>query len=382
MRHDGLHPDGPYDPDPEYNDYLRSQGYEATNPWEHWANSGEAEDGALLNGWLLAHSDKPARVPNEHSETPWTTRRAMEFINEAEGDRRPWCLHLSYIKPHWPYIVPAPYHDMYGRQSLLRAVRSEAERLDPHPVYGAFMQNRVARAFSRDEVRERVLPAYMGLIKQIDDQFGLLLEFLEARGLAQSTMIVFTSDHGDYLGDHWLGEKQLFHDASARVPLIIYDPDPRADGTRGTVTDALVEMIDLAPTFLEFFGGNPKPQVLEGRSLLPLLKGETQKQWRRVAVSEFDYSFGLPRILLGTPVVDCRMVMVTDGRWKMVHTPDFRPMLYDLAADPNDWSIWVTMRHLPESAPDCARRSFNGFRASRDASPFPSLPRPVPTRLR
>ncbi|MFX5907315.1 sulfatase-like hydrolase/transferase, partial [Acinetobacter baumannii] len=80
----------------------------------------------------------------------------------------------------------------------------------------------------------------------------VLMRFLEARGLLEDTMIVFTSDHGDYLGDHWMGEKDLFHDQSAKIPLIIIDPAREADATRGTVCDALVEGIDLAPTFIDY----------------------------------------------------------------------------------------------------------------------------------
>src|SRR5690606_31999903 len=142
---------------------------------------------------------------------------AMDFIDDA--GEQPWCLHLSYIKPHWPYIAPAPYHAMYGPQHVLPAVRSERERAEAHPVYRAFMQEPVSRAFSRDEARATVIPAYMGLVKQIDDHFGRRLRFLEAQDLLERTMVVFTSDHGDYLGDHWLGEKELFHDASVRIPL-------------------------------------------------------------------------------------------------------------------------------------------------------------------
>lgn len=69
-RDDGLHPDGPYSPDPAYDAYLRAQGFAGDNPWEHWANSGEAPDGSLQNGWLWSHADKPARLPDAHSETP------------------------------------------------------------------------------------------------------------------------------------------------------------------------------------------------------------------------------------------------------------------------------------------------------------------------
>ena len=103
-------------------------------------------------------------------------------------------------------------------------------------------------------------------------------------------MIVFTSDHGDYLGDHWMGEKDLFHDQSARIPLIVIDPSQAADATRGTVCDALVEAIDLAPTFIEYLGGTPPDHILEGRSLLQLLHGQRPADWRKVAFSEYDYS--------------------------------------------------------------------------------------------
>jgi arylsulfatase A-like enzyme len=336
-RDDGLHPSSKYDPNPRYDDYLREQGFDADNPWEHWANSGEDADGALLNGWLLSHANKPARIPEEHSETPYMTRRAMEFMREAKADGRPWCLHLSYIKPHWPYIVPAPYHDMYGASDVMPSVRSDDEQAAPHPLYQAFMEERFSKAFSRDEVRERVIPAYMGLIKQIDDQLGVLFSFMDEQGLMENTMIVFTSDHGDYLGDHWLGEKYLFHDVSARVPLIICDPSPEADVTRGTTCDALVEMIDLAPTFLAYHGGEPKPHILEGRSLLPLLHGNTPASWRKFAISEYDYSMDLARINLDVPISEARLYMVTDGRWKYIHADGFRPMLYDLLYDPDEF---------------------------------------------
>ncbi len=335
-RDDGLHPSSPYDPDPAYDVYLRAQGFDADNPWEHWANSGEGEDGEDFNGWLLVHADKAARIPEEHSETPYMTRRAMRFIEEAEAAGQSWCAHLSYIKPHWPYIVPAPYHAMYGKADVQPPIRSEAERLSPNPIYGAFQQERYSRNFSRDEARETVIPCYMGLIKQIDDQMGVLFDFLERRDLFENTLIVFTSDHGDYLGDHWLGEKYMFHDVSVKVPMIVYDPSPKADATRGTVRDELVEMIDMAPTFLDFLGGEAKPHILEGRSLLPLLRGGRERPWRSFAVSEYDYAGDRARLALDLPVTDCRLFMITDGHYKLVTGPQVPPMLFDLASDPDE----------------------------------------------
>jgi arylsulfatase A-like enzyme len=201
-------------------------------------------------------------------------------------------------------------------------------------------------------VRARVIPAYMGLIKQIDDQIGVLTRYLAEHRLLDSTMLVFTSDHGDYLGDHWLGEKDLFHDCSAKVPLIVVDPSPHADATRGTTSDALVEAIDLAPTFIRYFGGEPKSHVIEGRALQPLLHGEHPAGWRRFAFSEYDYATMPARRTLGTPVDASRLYMVFDGRWKYIHATGFRPMLYDLASDPQELH---DRGADPACASECAR---------------------------
>jgi arylsulfatase A-like enzyme len=333
-RDDGLHPHGGrYKPNEAYEAHMKAKGWTEENPWDDVANSGEDDDGNLLSGWFLDHSDKPARVADEDSETPYTVGRAMDFMREA-GDT-PWCLHLSLIKPHWPYIVPAPYHDMYPPETHLPVNRSEEERASAHPVFGAFMQERVSLAFTNDTTRSRVIGAYMGLVKQIDDQMGVLLDFLDNEGLSEDTLIVFTSDHGDYLGDHWMGEKELFHDPSARVPLIVVDPSPEADKTRGTKSDALIEAIDLAPTFLDWYGGEAKPHILEGHSLLPVLHGHTDKL-RNVTISEYDYSMRGVRNRLGLAVRDARLTMVFDGRWKFIWAETFRPMLYDLLTDPNE----------------------------------------------
>ena len=299
-----------------------------------FANAAEGPNGEILSAWNLRYSNLPARVKEEHSETAYMTDRGMEFIREM-GDQ-PWLLHQSFIKPHWPYIAPEPYASMYGPGDMLPAVRSEQEKQSAHPVFAAYMDMRYSRNMSRDEARERVIPTYMGLIKQIDDQMGVLMGFLEARGLLDTTMIVFTSDHGDYLGDHWMGEKDLFHDASAKIPLIVIDPSAGADATRGTVCDALVEAIDLAPTFIDYFGGKPPDHILEGRSLMPLLRGGPPSDWRKVVFSEYDYCMQDVRLKLNQPIEQCRLFMVFDGRWKYIHASGFRPMLYDLLEDPQE----------------------------------------------
>ena len=317
----------------DYDKYLRSYGMDGDNPWEEWANTGQRPDGSLCSGWMLENSKYPARVPKEHSETAWLTTRGIDFI-ETQGDQ-PWLCHLSYIKPHWPYLVPAPYNDMYSISDLPPVNRSESELATDHPLMQAWTGMRVCQSFSRDKVREVVGPAYMGLIKELDDQLGRLFGYLRESGRMDDTMIVFCSDHGDNLGDQWLGEKDLFYDCSARIPLIVYDPRSDADSTRGMVTDKLVEGIDLLPTFIDAFGGNAIPHILEGRSLKPLLHG-IECEWRSFCVSEYDYSTRDARRAVGVDQMDARLVMIFDGRWKLTHVENMRPMLFDLDIDPNE----------------------------------------------
>jgi arylsulfatase A-like enzyme len=315
-----------------YCEYLRARGYPGDNPWHDHANSAAGPNGEVLSGWEMRHAGLPARVREEDSETPYMTGRAIEFI--ADQGEKPWCLHLSYIKPHWPYIVPAPYHAMYAPDAVVPPVRAPRERERPHPVVGAFMKHRESVAFSEDEVRATVIPTYMGLVKQIDDQIGRLVAALERHRRLDDTLILFTSDHGDYLGDHWLGEKELFHEASARVPMIVVDPDAAADATRGTVSRALVEAIDVVPTCLDAVGVARPNHVLEGRSLLPLVRGGDAADWRETAFSEFDYSFREARLALGRPVHACRTFMARTERWKYIRYEGYPPQLFDLLNDP------------------------------------------------
>ncbi len=105
------------------------------------------------------------------------------------------------------------------------------------------------------------------------------------------------------------------------------------------VCDALVESIDLLPTFLDALGADPIAQShrLEGRSLLPWLRGETPEAWREIAFSEYDYSMFPAAVRLGVAPRDARLFMVADKRWKYVHAIGFRPMLFDMQSDPDEF---------------------------------------------
>lgn len=330
-RDDGLHRLAPYVPDVQYETWLRERGYRGTNLWHEIANSVQRDDGADPSGWLMRNAGFAARVAEADSETAYMTRRAMDFI--AGAGEQPWCLHLSWIKPHWPYVAPAPYHALYGRDHVLPGNRGEGTG-PAHPVLDAFRQHPESIEFRRDICRDTVIPTYMGLIAQIDDHLGRLMEFLDRTGRLKDTLIVFTSDHGDYLGDHGLGEKELFFEEALKLPLIVVDPSSAADGTRGTTVDALVEAIDLVPTFLDVLGAPPVPHRLEGRSLQPFLHGAEPGDWRDDVFAECDYSLRHARRTLGLAPAEARAWMIRDRRWKFILHERFSPELYDLDSDP------------------------------------------------
>ena len=329
-RHDGIIPDSKaMQSQPVYNQYLLQQGYKAANPWHEFANSALDETGQMRSGWSMRNAHLPARVHELHSETAWCTDQALQFI-QTQGEE-PWCLHLSYIKPHWPYMAPAPYHQRFNAQDVKAPVRTDQERADKHPVYRAFRNHAECQSFAQQNVREHVIPTYMGLVQQIDDHIGRLMAGLKAQGRLQDTMIVFTSDHGDLLGDHWLGEKEMFYEASAGVPLIVVNPSL---SNQISVCDALVEAIDLIPTFMDALDQPAQHQWLEGQSLLPYLqKTETSRQ---AVFSELDYGFYPAARELHVPINEARATMVRTRRWKLVDYQGFESQLFDLQEDPDE----------------------------------------------
>jgi arylsulfatase A-like enzyme len=346
-RYDGHHAPGD---ESGYPAFLRAHGYDSADPWSDYVISGVDADGRVVSGWHMRHVHLPARVREEHSETAYMTDQAIAYV-ERMGSR-PWVLHLSYVKPHWPYMAPAPYHAKYTAEQCLPVVRNEAEKVDAHPVLAAYRQSEESLSFSRDDCIRVVRPAYQGLIEQLDHHLGRLFETLERRNLFRDTLVVFCSDHGDFLGDHWLGEKELFYDTVQRVPFIVVDPSPAADATRGHADARFVEGVDVVPTVLDALGLPAAPHRIEGRSLLPLTRGETPA-WRDEVVAELDFSYKGARRRLGLDVDECQGYSLRDERWRYVWWQSAPEQLYDLASDPQQF---VDLGRSP--ATEAVRRDF------------------------
>jgi arylsulfatase A-like enzyme len=330
-RYDGHHTPGD---ESGYPAFLRARGYDSADPWTDYVISGLDAEGRVCSGWHMRHVHLPARVREEHSETAYMTDQALAYIDRM-GDE-PWVLHLSYVKPHWPYMAPAPYHARYTADQCLPVVRNEAEKQDAHPVLAAYHQSEESLNFSRDECIRVVRPAYQGLIEQLDHHLGRLFEALERKQRFRDTLVVFCSDHGDFLGDHWLGEKELFYDTVQRVPFIVVDPSPAADASRGRSDDRFVEGVDLVPTVLDALGLAQPAHRLEGRSLLPLTRG-TSPAWRDTVVSELDFSYKAARLRLGLDVEACHAWSLRDAGWRYVYWQSAPEQLYDLRNDPEQF---------------------------------------------
>ena len=190
-----------------------------------------------------------------------------------------------------------------------------------------------------DEEVMQMRATYCGLMSEIDDQLGRVFDYLEQTGQWDDTLIIFTCDHGEQLGDHYLLGKIGYFDESYRIPMIIRDPRAAADGTRGSVVGRFTETIDTMPTILDWMG-LPVPRQCDGDSLLPFVEGRTPSDWRTEVHYEFDFRdlwYTKPETALGVPMDKCSLAVVQDEHYKYVHFAALPPLFFDLKNDPGQF---------------------------------------------
>jgi choline-sulfatase len=247
-------------------------------------------------------------------------RAVRGLFDRARSDRaRPFFFCVSFTHPHDPWELRPADWGRYAPDAIdLPAVgpipRAEA---DAHSVRLRDMSGIDAAGLTDAQVR-RARHAYYAAISHLDDRIGEVLGGLRDAGLEEDTIVLFTSDHGELLGERGLWYKMAFFDAAARVPLIAWAPGRIAPGRVGTP----VSQLDLAPTLLELGGVEPVAG-LDGRSLAPALAGAALPAADVVA----EYL---------AEGVQAPAVMVVRGRHKLIWCPDDPPQLYDLSADPQE----------------------------------------------
>jgi arylsulfatase A-like enzyme len=271
----------------------------------------------------------------EHHQTTWCVDRAIEFVTWADKFEAPWFFSVNMFDPHAPFDPPLAYLERYLDQldeiPLPPYVEGE---LDEGPVWqridhrGAMGGN----GLKFDEMTERehrlVRAAYWAMCDLIDEQVGRLLQVLEDSGQAQNTLVVFMSDHGEMLGDHGIDLKgPYFYEPAIRIPFLMRLPGVIEPGR----SEALVEMVDLAPTLLDAVG-LPRHPGMQGRSLWPLLTGEGEPAEHRDDVY-CEYYDAMP--WHRDPTAWATMVRTRDHKLVRAHS-DRSGELYDLVVDPGE----------------------------------------------
>ncbi len=283
----------------------------------------------------------PARFPPELSQTRYVSQAVTAWLEE-HGDEQ-FFIHASYIRPHPPRRNPLGYHNLYDAEQIgpFAGCERKEEEAAIHPFAGMVLDVPNVMAPRRDLDRRQLRATYYGAQREVDDGLAPLFEFLLGHGLAESTMVIVTSDHGEMGGDHWLLEKLGYWDESYHVPLIVVDPRKAADGSRGSVVSSFTESVDVLPTICEFIGAEV-PLQADGWSLAPFVSGPgIPEHWRDTAHFEWDFSDPASTVVerfLGVPMSHCSLVVSRAATQKYVQfaTSDsiFPPLLFDLREDP------------------------------------------------
>ena len=321
---------------------------EDDKPWLSWLRAQgidfpdrEAAHGAVGGDGRIGNA--PPGYAAGQTQTAFLADEFIRWLGEQDGK---WFAHVSFLRPHPPFVVPAPYNTMYAPEDVggFRRAATPAADAAVHPLVALAHQatsadhvapgaRGPAAALSDAEFRQ-LKATYFGIISEVDAQLGRLFDAVKAAGQWNDTLVIFTSDHGELLGDHYLLGKGGYHDQSQHTPLVLYDPRSR---TRGKTVAAFTEAVDIYPTLLEAMAVEPG-HAADGASLLAWLSG-TPARWRDAAHWEFDFrdvSAQTTEQALGIDSTGLNMVAIRTQKWKYVHFAALPSLLFDLEADPDN----------------------------------------------
>lgn len=315
---------------------------EAEAPWRAWMASRGRGDAAHHR--VAPEADQrvslaPTAYGPDETQTAFLTDRFLEWL---PAQPEPWAAHLSFLRPHPPFVVPAPYNtqhdpadmpiplgqgraDFGAEHMLVQGFRAQSKGTD----FQTEAPGAVADFTPEDFARVRAL--YYGMLTEVDAQLGRIFAALKASGQWENTLLIMTSDHGEMLGDHGMLGKGGFYPQSQHIPLMI-----RAPGSAPRRVDALTSAVDILPTICEALDSAPQTP-LDGMSLVPWLRGDTP-EWREAVMWEFDFRSYLPEPMrsgLGFGARECVMTVRMSDDYLYMSSPAFEPILFDLTADPD-----------------------------------------------
>lgn len=325
-----------------FEDRLTTEIYPSDFGWTPAASYGEDQSvhaGGLAAGVssaeTIAESGPLARTMQMDYDEE-TARRACQRLYDwaRYGDGRPFFLTVSFTQPHDPYVVPKKYWDLHGDDEIdpPRVAPIPPEQLDPHSreLHRHYNLHRVAIS---EKTAHRARRGYYGMVAYIDEKFGELTQTLADVGADDNTVVIFSSDHGDMLGERGMWFKKTLFDPAVRVPLIAHWPGRKSNPH----VRAPVSLVDLLPTLAEVATGDTSGIVppMDGSSLLPLMFGEDESE-RTVFAEHLDGATDAPR------------VMARKGALKYVFSEAYPPQLFDLSADPGETENLAGIPHWAE----------------------------------
>jgi choline-sulfatase len=241
----------------------------------------------------------------------WITSRGQET------PEKPWTVFISMVAPHFPLTAPDEFFDMYKEFDLWpQKPASDAD----HPWLKALRHCFVYDNFTEERTRT-ALTAYLGLVSFMDTNIGRILQAVETAGLQHNTRILYTSDHGDNMGERGLWGKSNMYEEAAAIPMILAGPDV----PKGKICETPVSLVDVFPTVLEAAGISPDALDVPGKSLLKIANAPDDDS--RAVFSEYHAAGAASGAF-----------MLRKGRWKYIHYVGMAPQLFDLIADPEELS--------------------------------------------
>ncbi len=282
----------------------------------------------LLRGDMPVRAENRANVlaagPGEVEYTRYDRaigREAVRWLKEEGArEREPWALFVSFTYPHFPLRAPEPFFSMHPAESLPMPVQWRPEDWPHHPSIDEMRrQQALDEPFDESTIR-RALQAYYGMVAFLDDQTGQVLRALDESGQAENTRIIYTTDHGEQVGEHGLWWKSTMYEGAVGVPMIVAGPDIPV----GKISNTTVNLTDCFPGIVEAVGLDLKPEDadLDGESIFRLAQ---QPDRPRTTFSEYHALYSVT----GT-------FMVRNERYKYVYYVGMPPQLFDMVDDPHE----------------------------------------------
>ncbi len=358
-------PKGPDDFGHDYADWLRLQGADPAELLLEHNKIGSYRKGATVKsfGGVYEPTESQDNVPPHLHQTHWCTQKSIEFIDRNRRENQPWMLSVNPFDPHPVFDPPYEYYKRYDVAEMPGAHFRDGDLEHQQRLVDANVDFQSKPQHPDKWDHKRIQAAYYAMVEQIDHEFGRLLDHLVAIGERENTIVVFMSDHGEALCDHGLLLKGCrFFEGLTRVPLMISWPEKYQ---RDVISDALVELTDLVPTFLDAVELET-PYWVQGKSLTSVLEGSSTEH-RDFVRTEFFGAINYPDQTHAT--------MYRDRRWKFIdyHGKDLFE-LYDLENDPWEHSDLSECPDHQGTMCDLMQKSFD---ATVYATP-PFAPRAMP----